>query len=82
MLQREVQYDILPVDVEKKYMVTYNPYEKDREDFEFWFLLNEEINKWGNLKLKEKEQKVLDAIKILMESVDQIEIFNKKAIYL
>jgi len=82
MLQREVQYDILPVDVEKKYMVTYNPYEKDREEFEFWFLLNKEIDKWENLKLKEKEQKVLNAIRILMESVDEIEIFNKKAIYL
>ena len=52
------------------------------EKFEFWFLLNEEIDKWDNIKLKEKEQKVLNAIKILMESVDQIEIFNKKAIYL
>jgi len=82
MLQREIQYDTLPLDVERKYMVTYNPYEKDREKFEFWFLLNEEIDKWDNIKLKEKEQKVLNAIKILMESVDQIEIFNKKAIYL
>ena len=27
-------------------------------------------------------EKVLDAIKILFESIDQIEIFNKKAIYL
>jgi len=34
------------------------------------------------LQIKENEKKVLDAIKILMENVDNIEIFNKKAIYL
>jgi hypothetical protein len=34
------------------------------------------------LKLKETERKVLEAIKILFNSTDDIEIFNKKAIYL
>ena len=32
--------------------------------------------------MKESEKKVLDAVRILFESVDDIEIFNKKAIYL
>ena len=32
--------------------------------------------------LKENEKKVLMAVRILLESADQIEIFNKKAIYL
>ena len=32
--------------------------------------------------LKKNEQKVLKAVKILFESSDDIEIFNKKAIYL
>ena len=32
--------------------------------------------------LTENERKVLEAIKILFETSDQIEIFNKKAIYL
>ena len=32
--------------------------------------------------LKENERRVLLAVRILMESADQIEIFNKKAIYL
>ena len=31
---------------------------------------------------KPVEKKVLNAIKILFESIDEIEIFNKKAIYL
>ena len=32
--------------------------------------------------MKENEEKVLNAIRILFESADDIEIFNKKAIYL
>jgi hypothetical protein len=40
------------------------------------------MNSWENLKLKETEKKVLEAIKILFNSTDDIEIFNKKAIYL
>ena len=63
-------------------MVAYNPYEGDRERHEFWQHLWGEIDKWEKLNLKEKEKKVLDAVKILLESKDQIEIFNKKAIYL
>ena len=42
----------------------------------------EEIDTWDTGNLKENEQKVLEAIKILLSSPDDIEIFNKKAIYL
>jgi hypothetical protein len=62
--------------------VTHNTYESDREYIEFWTLLFKEIDSWENLKLKENEKKVLDAIRILFNSIDEIEIFNKKAIYL
>ena len=44
-------------------------------------LLNE-VNTWQKLPLKPNEQKVLDAVLTLMENIDKIEIFNKKAIYL
>ena len=37
---------------------------------------------WNDLQLKDNERKVLDAINVLFENIDQIEIFNKKAIYL
>ena len=53
-----------------------------REKFEFLYHLNKEMENWTVLKLKENERKVLSAVKILMESCDDIEIFNKKAIYL
>ena len=42
----------------------------------------EEIDTWDTGSLKENEKKVLEAIKILLSSPDDIEIFNKKAIYL
>ena len=40
-----------------------------------------EVNNWKSLKLKENEQKVLDAVLLLMNDIEKIEIFNKKAIY-
>ena len=37
---------------------------------------------WEKENLKANERKVLEAVKILFESSEDIEIFNKKAIYL
>ena len=58
-----------------------NPF-NDIEEKEFWCSLSGEINTWKNLKLKPNEEKVLNAVITLMENIDQIEIFNKKAVYL
>ena len=52
------------------------------EEKEFWMSLLTEINSWQKLKLKPNEQKVLNAVLTLMENIEQIEIFNKKAVYL
>jgi len=57
-------------------------YEEKRTDMEFWGSLNGEINTWDSFMLKENEKKVLMAVRILLDSADTIEIFNKKAIYL
>ena len=56
-------------------------YEK-RSEMEFWGSLNQEIDTWNSFMLKENEKKVLMAVRILLDSADTIEIFNKKAIYL
>ena len=82
---KQLRRDVLLEDADKKLdkaLVTYNKYEEKREVHEFWVHLFGEIEQWEKLKLKENEKKVLDAIKILFESIDDIEIFNKKAIYL
>jgi len=63
-------------------LIIENKYDEMRQKAEFLFYLKGEIDKWENLNLKENERRVLNAIKILFESVDDIEIFNKKAIYL
>ncbi len=57
-------------------------YEQKRTDIEFWSSLNGEIDTWDSFMLKENEKKVLMAVRILLDSADEIEIFNKKAIYL
>jgi len=81
-LKRDVQYEDLNGTEISEILVTQHEYESTRENREFWMLLFKEIDSWENLKLKENEKKVLEAIRILFSSIDEIEIFNKKAIYL
>tara|TARA_Y100000310_G_scaffold330004_1_gene400882 strand:- start:317 stop:961 length:645 start_codon:yes stop_codon:yes gene_type:complete len=57
-------------------------YESKRENIEFWASFGTEMTTWDSFMLKENEKKVLTAVRILLDSADQIEIFNKKAIYL
>lgn len=63
-------------------LVAQHEYYEQRKEKEFWEHLWTEIDSWDTGNLKENEQKVLEAIKILLSSSDDIEIFNKKAIYL
>jgi len=84
-LRREICYEDLAAAgrIEAhEVLIVENQYEKERQKREFMSLLKNEINNWDNLNLKDNERRVLEAIKILFESVDDIEIFNKKAIYL
>ncbi len=63
-------------------LVVYNTYLSDRERSEFFANLSGEINKWSNMPLRPNEKKTIEAVKILFAESNQIEIFNKKAIYL
>tara|TARA_R110002110_G_scaffold213678_10_gene427083 strand:+ start:2740 stop:3408 length:669 start_codon:yes stop_codon:yes gene_type:complete len=84
-LKREVCFEDLVANASggvHETLIIENQYDKMRQKAEFLFYLKSEIDKWENLNLKENERRVLNAIKILFESVDDIEIFNKKAIYL
>jgi len=80
--QREIDVGHLSGDMQLKHASTVNPYPSDREHKEFVNSLKVEIFSWEQADLKENEEKVLTAIKILFESADDIEIFNKKAIYM
>jgi hypothetical protein len=80
--RREVNYDEMIREIE---IVSTDPASnllEEVEEKQFWMTLLKEVNTWQNLPLKPNEQKVLDAVLTLMENIDQIEIFNKKAIYL
>jgi hypothetical protein len=80
--RRETDFEDITGEVEQKYLSSYNPYHNKREEVEFWNFLWCEIGTWDTGSLKENEKKVLEAVKILLASPEEIEIFNKKAIYL
>lgn len=81
-LQKEVATQDILNEYEHDNLVLTNPYEEDREDSEFWALLYKEMHRWNEMPLKDNEKKVLTAIQDLFNNIDQIQIFNKKAIYL
>ena len=56
--------------------------EQDRLKEEFVSHFRENLDGWHSVAEKENEIKVINAIKVLFEHSDDIEIFNKKAIYL
>ena len=80
--KRESLMDDVPTSIEEKYLTTHNPFLKDLEKKQFWEALNAEISHWERMPMKHNEEKVYKAVKILLSSPDDIEIFNKKAIYL
>ena len=80
--KREVQIDDLPKNIDMSKVVVENEYHSKREEQEFWHHLWEEINLWEkNITMKPNEEKVYEAIRMLLSSPDCIDIYNKKAIY-
>ena len=63
-------------------LVVHNTYVEDRNKHEFFSHLNKEIQGWKKMPLRENEVKTIKAIEILFNEANNIEIFNKKAIYL
>jgi hypothetical protein len=80
--RREIHYDSMIREVEASTAEGNPTLEDQLEDYEFWKFLLKEVKGWETFAVKENERKVLDAVVTLMENIEQIEIFNKKAIYL
>ena len=80
--KREVGFEDLSKTAEAKHFSIELEYHQKREANEFWSNLWEEINSWDTGNLKENEKKVHEAVKVLLENSQNIEIFNKKAVYL
>lgn len=79
---REVDFDNIAKHYEEQYLSTDDSYLKDREEEEFWNSFYGELKSWDETQMKDNDLKVYQAINILFESKEDIEIFNKKAIYL
>jgi hypothetical protein len=79
---REVDFENIAKHYEERYLSTDDSYLKDREIAEFWKSFHAELESWDVSQMKDNDLKVYKAINILFESKDDIEIFNKKAIYL
>ena len=80
--RREIEYDSMIREVDAVQCAQTKDFFDVEEDYQFWLHLLNEIDGWQKIYLKENEKKVLDAIVTLMTNIEQIEIFNKKAIYL
>jgi len=80
--KREVGIDELSKTSCHETLVINKDFFEEREQEEFWREFWYEINSWEHIQMKPNERRVLEAIKILMNEPDGIEIFNKKAIYL
>jgi len=80
--RREVGYENISKSYEEEFLSTSTSYISTREEDEFWESFYVELKSWDASSMKENDLKVYQAIIVLFESKDEIEIFNKKAIYL
>ena len=80
--KREVEYDSMIREVDALSTDAQDCFIQKQEEAQFWFFLRNEIESWKDLKLRENERKVLGAIQTLFNNIEDIDIFNKKAIYL
>ena len=80
--KREINYDEMIKESDLINASDEKSYEEKQEEAEFWMHLLSEVESWDRPNLRENEKCVLNAVLTLMRNIDQIEIFNKKAIYL
>jgi len=81
-LEREVSFESVDYDLERDLMDKGQSYQDLKIKKEMLEHLRDEMSSWKVDFEKEAEKKVYDAVMVLFESADEIEIFNKKAIYL
>ena len=80
--KREIDLDNISKSYEEEFLSTTESYVTMREEEEFWKSFYKELQSWDASQMKENDLKVYHAINVLFESKDDIDIFNKKAIYL
>ena len=81
-LEREVSFEAVDYDLERDLMDKGESYQDKQVRKELIAKLRKEMETWEVDFTKPAEKKVYDAVIVLFDSADEIEIFNKKAIYL
>ena len=83
---REVDINDVHREVDTQKLISYNRLNEQREQAEFWQHLLQNIDHWLESETKSdvitNDRRVLHAIKTILENPDDIEILNKKAIFL
>ena len=79
---KEISLEEVSQSQEEENLIVENEYHQKREEAEFWIALWEEIDDWQPEKMKGNELKVYKAIRVLLQNPSDVQIFNKKAIYL
>ena len=83
--RREVDINGIPSPRDVNNLSVFNPYHKSRERAEFWKELNNFVvllHDNPHVIKNENDKKVLLAVKSIIEAPEELEILNKKAIYL
>ena len=80
--QREVDYEDAQAEIAEKMVEHDNVWLKEQEKREYWEHFYAEVEGWSKLPMTENEKVVYDAVRTLFNSVDQLDILNKKAVYL
>lgn len=82
-IKRESYFEDLKKESREPQLIINNDYDEQREKEEYWNTLYAELVDWEQEEtMKPNEKKVLQAVMLLLENPEKIEIFNKKAIYL
>ena len=81
-LEKEISFEAVDYDLERDLIDKGQSYQDKKMRSEMMEHLKFEMSTWEVDFTKEAEKKVYDAVIVLFESADEIEIFNKKAIYL
>jgi len=81
-LEREISFEAVDYDLERDLIDKGESYQDKEVRKELIANLRREMETWQVDFSKPAEKKVYDAVIVLFDSADEIEIFNKKAIYL
>ena len=81
-LEREVSFESVDYDLERDLLDKAESYQDKQVRKELIENLRKEMETWQVDFSKPQEKKVYDAVIVLFDSAEEIEIFNKKGIYL